>query len=97
MYDLLIKNGTIVDGTKKPAYVGDIAVQGDRIVAIGSNLGAAQETLDAKGLTVTPGFIDIHSHSDWCPFYKGVKAVSKLYQGITLEIVGNCGISLLTR
>ena len=95
MYDILIKNGTIVDGTKKPAYVGDIAVQGDRIVAIGSNLGAAQETLDATGLTVTPGFIDIHSHSDWCPFYKGVKAVSKLYQGITLEIVGNCGISLL--
>lgn len=94
-YDMLIKNGTVVDGTGRDRYVAEIGIQGQKIVAIGNNLDDAQVTIDARGCVVTPGFIDIHSHSDWCPFYPKVKAVSKLYQGITLEIVGNCGISLL--
>lgn len=95
IYDLVIKNGTLVDGTGKKAYAGEIGIKDGRIAAMGAKLEAGAATLDASGCVVAPGFIDIHSHSDWCPFYPGVKAVSKLYQGISLEIVGNCGISLL--
>jgi len=99
MYDLLITNGLIVDGTGKAPYGGDIAITADKIAAIGQNLGGstsiAKKVFDAQGCVVSPGFIDIHSHSDWCPFYKGYQMESKLQQGITLEIVGNCGISLL--
>ena len=84
-YDMLIKNGTVVDGTGRDRYVAEIGIQGQKIVAIGNNLDDAQVTIDARGCVVAPGFIDIHSHSDWCPFYPNVKAVSKLYQGITLE------------
>jgi N-acyl-D-amino-acid deacylase len=95
MFDLIVKNGKIVDGTGKPAYTEDIAIKKGKIAAIGHDLGPGQRTIDAAGLVVSPGFIDIHSHSDWCPFYPNVKPQSKLYQGITMELVGNCGISLL--
>ncbi len=95
-YDILIKNGTVFDGTGSARRQMDVGIKGQSIAAVGPDLGDdAELTVEAAGKFVTPGFIDIHSHSDWCPFYPGVKAVSKLYQGITLEIVGNCGISLL--
>ena len=64
MYDLLITNASIVDGTGSPAYFGDIGVSDGKIVRIGKDLGEAKKTIDATGLTVTPGFIDSHSHSD---------------------------------
>ena len=64
MYDLVIRNGKIVDGTGKPAFVGDVAIEGDRIVAVGSDLGPGTREIDAKGLLVTPGFVDIHTHFD---------------------------------
>ena len=94
-YDLVIKQGMLVDGTGKQAYAGEVGIKDGLIAAIGPKLGEAKTTVDAGGCVVSPGFIDIHAHSDWCPFYPGVRAVSKLYQGITLEIDGNCGISLL--
>ena len=64
MYDLLIRNARIVDGTGAPWFYGDLAVKDGRIAALGKLSGEATETVDAGGLYLTPGFIDIHSHSD---------------------------------
>ena len=65
MFDLLIRGGTLVDGTGAPARKADVAIEGDRIVAVGTNLGEAERTVDATGLLVTPGWVDIHTHYDW--------------------------------
>ena len=64
MHDILIQGGTVVDGSGGPARVADLAVRGGRIAAVGSNLGPAQRVVDARGLLVTPGFVDIHTHYD---------------------------------
>jgi N-acyl-D-aspartate/D-glutamate deacylase len=94
--DVLITNGTIVDGSGAEAFIGDIAVEGERIQRIerrepGETVDAdAGEVIDANGLTVTPGFIDIHSHSDHT-LLVDPRAFSPLNQGVTLEVVGNCG------
>lgn len=86
--DLLIRNGTIVDGTGNPWFLGEVAITGDRITAIGRNLpGTAKRTLDAKGLVIAPGFIDIHSHSDDLLLEDG-HAQSKIRQGVTTEVLG---------
>ena len=61
MHDILIQGGTVVDGTGVPARQADVAVRGGRIVAVGSGLGAAHRVIDATGLLVTPGFVDIHT------------------------------------
>jgi N-acyl-D-aspartate/D-glutamate deacylase len=63
-YDLLIKNGTIVDGSGGEAYRGDVAISGDKIAAVGEVEGSAARTIDAEGQLVTPGFVDIHTHLD---------------------------------
>ncbi|HEX7376250.1 MAG TPA: D-aminoacylase [Pirellulales bacterium] len=87
-YDLLIRNGRIVDGTGNPWFYGDVAVRGDRIVAVGRvSAGEARRTIDADGLVVSPGFIDIHSHSDFLLLEDG-HAESKIRQGVTTEILG---------
>jgi N-acyl-D-aspartate/D-glutamate deacylase len=90
-YDLLICGGEVVDGTASPPVSADIAVKDGRIVAIGP-LASAEDmpTLDAQGLLVAPGFIDIHSHSDFT-LLVDPRAVSSITQGVTLEVVGNCG------
>ncbi len=88
--DLLICNGTVLDGTRQER-VADVAVKDGRILAIGALKDVqARETLDAKGLYVTPGFIDIHSHSDYT-LLVDPRAVSAITQGVTLEVIGNCG------
>jgi len=93
MYDLLISGGMVADGTGRPAYAADVAVCGGKIAAIGDLRGAAaKETLDAGGLIVAPGFIDAHAHSD-AGFLKDGSGASKLYQGITTEVTGQCGMS----
>ena len=94
MYDILIKNGQIVDGSGAPAFYGDIAVQDGKIAKIAPGIeGEAQQVLDATGLQVTPGFIDTHSHSDNF-VYTGSDCHNYLEQGTTTQVAGQCGDSL---
>ncbi|MBV9772714.1 MAG: D-aminoacylase [Gemmatimonadetes bacterium] len=87
-YDLLIRGGRIVDGTGSPWYRGDVAITGDRIVAVGLMPRArARDTIDATGLVVAPGFIDMLGHSEY-PLLRDGRAISKITQGITSEITG---------
>ncbi|UCG85529.1 MAG: D-aminoacylase [Gemmatimonadota bacterium] len=92
-FDLVITNGTILDGTGGPSWHGDLGLLGDTITAIGSiDPQQAGRVLDASGLHVAPGFIDIHSHSDQTIFAYPT-ADSRVRQGITTEVTGNCGSS----
>lgn len=91
--DVVIRNGRVIDGTGNPAYHADVAIQGDRIVKVG-RLGQVHSALeiDAAGKIVAPGFIDAHSHSD-ATILANPTAQSTIRQGITTEVVGNCGTS----
>src|SRR4029450_5978591 len=87
-YDLLIRNGRIVDGTGNPWFAGDVGVRGDRIVAVGHLDGAsATRQIDAKGLVVAPGFLDLHTHSDQTLLTDG-NAESKVRQGVPVDVIG---------
>ena len=95
MYDLILRGGTVVDGTRSRPYAADVCIRDGRIARIAPDEGEeAREVVDVSGLTVAPGFIDIHSHSDACPLLS-FQPESKLFQGITTEITGNCGTSIL--
>ncbi|MEI7435402.1 MAG: D-aminoacylase [bacterium] len=97
MFDLIIRGTTIYDGTGAPARTGDVAVNGDRIAAVGELACAgARETISAAGKALCPGFIDVHSHSDAYLLIEP-SAPSKISQGVTTEIVGNCGASAAPR
>jgi N-acyl-D-amino-acid deacylase len=87
--DLVIRSGTVLDGTGAAPRVADVAVKDGRIAAVGKVKTSGQE-IDASGLTVSPGFIDIHSHSDYT-LLVDPRAVSAIAQGVTLEVIGNCG------
>ena len=87
-FDLIIRNGKIVDGTGNPWFLGDVAVRGDRIVEVSRAIqGPAKRTIDASRKVVAPGFIDIHSHSDYLLLEDG-DAQSKIRQGVTTEVLG---------
>ncbi|HTL09161.1 MAG TPA: D-aminoacylase [Chitinophagaceae bacterium] len=90
-YDLVIKNGKIIDGTGNSWFYADIAVKDGKIAAVQKNLsGSAAKILDAKGLVVAPGFIDVHGHVEGSIFEKPT-ADNYIYDGVTTVITGNCG------
>jgi N-acyl-D-amino-acid deacylase len=92
-HDVVIKNGTVVDGTGAPAIRADVAIDGDRISAVGEvDASGANQVIDAEGRIVTPGFVDLHSHLDaqvgWDPTMS-----SSCYHGVTSVVMGNCGMT----
>src|SRR5688500_15891508 len=90
-FDLIIRNGHIVDGTGSPWYAGDVAVRGGRIAAVGSLVDAsARQTIDAAGMVVAPGFIDMLGQSD-LSILVNPQLPSEIFQGITTEITGEGG------
>lgn len=93
MYDLILRRGRIIDGTGAAWFEGDVAIKGDRIAAMG-NLREAKATREVQlnGEVIAPGFIDIHTHSD-LPLLVNPRAEAKIRQGVTTEVVGNCGSS----
>jgi len=91
-YDVVIKNGTVVDGTGRAPYRADVAIQGDRIAEIGKITESATRTLDAEGHVVTPGFVDIHTHLDAQIFWDPI-ASSSCWHGVTSVVMGNCGVT----
>ncbi|HUQ42770.1 MAG TPA: D-aminoacylase [Candidatus Limnocylindrales bacterium] len=91
MTDLLIRGGSVIDGTGSPAVRGDVAVTNGKITDVGTFTGRrAMRMIDARGMVVAPGFIDIHSHSDESMFVNSAME-SALHQGVTLVVCGNCG------
>ena len=91
MHDLVIRNGFVVDGSGEPGRLADVAVDGDVIAAVGSDIGPGIREIDATGLLVTPGFVDVHTHYDaqatWDPFL-----TPSSWHGVTTAVAGNCGV-----
>lgn len=94
MFDVKIVNGLIIDGTGNPGYSADVGIVGDQIIAIGDLADAtSRETIDASGKVVAPGFVDMHTHSDLAVLFDPLTN-SKIFDGVTTEVVGNCGIGV---
>src|SRR5688500_11960090 len=93
MYDLVIRNGTVVDGTGMPGYRADVGLVGDRIAAIARIREKGKEEIDATGQVVSPGFIDGHTHMDAQVFWDPLGSCS-CWHGVTTAVMGNCGFTL---
>ncbi len=94
MYDYVLKDGIVVDGTGKPPYKTSLAIKDDIIAEIAEQIDTTDsDVIDCSGKIISPGFIDLHTHSDAVPL-NSINAVSMLHQGVTTQIAGNCGISL---
>jgi N-acyl-D-aspartate/D-glutamate deacylase len=91
MHDIVIRGGTIIDGTGQPEFAGDIAIDGDRIAAVGGKAGAGRRVIDADGLLVTPGWVDVHTHYDGQATWDPILAPSS-WHGVTTILFGNCGV-----
>jgi len=91
MHDLIVRGGTVVDGTGEPAVAADVAVDGGRVTQVGRVDGEAAEVIDATGKLVTPGFVDVHTHYDgqvtWDPLL-----TPSSWHGVTTIVMGNCGV-----
>src|ERR1700684_1555349 len=91
MHDLVIRNGTIIDGTGVPGFAGDLAIDGGKIASVGGKAGTGRREIDADGLLVAPGWVDIHTHYDgqvaWDPYLS-----PSSWHGVTTIVMGNCGV-----
>ena len=91
MHDLAIRGATLVDGSGRPGYTGDLAIEDGRIVQAGGKAGPARRELNAEGCLATPGWVDIHTHYDgqatWDPYLS-----PSTWHGVTTAIMGNCGV-----
>jgi len=92
VHDLVIRGGTIIDGTGAPAFRGDLAIDGDRIRAVGKVTERGWRTIEADGRLVTPGFIDPHTHLDAQLFWDPL-GTPACWNGTTTVVLGNCGVS----
>jgi N-acyl-D-aspartate/D-glutamate deacylase len=91
MYDTVIRSGTIVDGTGRAPFTGDVAIADQRIAEVGGRLGPGKREIDAAGLLVTPGWVDVHTHYDGQAMWDPLLAPSS-WHGVTTAIFGNCGV-----
>src|SRR5690349_19453900 len=90
-FDLVIRGASVLDGRGSPAIIADVAIRGDRIAAVEQDLnGNRAREIDAHGLALAPGFIDVHSHDDFAVLLQPDMPF-KVLQGVTTDIVGNCG------
>ncbi|MFT4562078.1 MAG: N-acyl-D-amino-acid deacylase [Gammaproteobacteria bacterium] len=91
MHDIVIRNAKIVDGTGSPASLGDVAIEGEKIVAVGEKLAQGKREIDADGLMLSPGWVDVHTHYDgqatWDPYL-----TPSCWHGVTTAVMGNCGV-----
>src|SRR6059036_3348671 len=92
-YDVVIRRGRVVDGSGNPAFFADVAIKDGRIARIGRIIGDAKKEIDARGLIVAPGFIDVHTHAD--EIAEMPRAENFVRMGVTTVVVGNCGGSTL--
>src|SRR5438132_1920516 len=91
MHEIVIRGGTIVDGTGAAAFTGDVAVDGEHLAAVGGKAGPARRVIDADGLLVTPGWVDVHTHYDGQATWDPILAPSS-WHGVTTILFGNCGV-----
>ncbi len=91
MHDTVIRGGTIVDGTGKPGYTGDVALEDGKIASVGGKAGPGKREIDANGLLITPGWVDVHTHYDGQATWDPVLAPSS-WHGVTTIMFGNCGV-----
>ena len=91
MHDLVIRNAVIVDGSGAEAHTGDVAIDGEYITAVGGKLGVGQREINADGLILAPGWVDVHTHYDgqatWDPYL-----TPSCWHGVTTAVMGNCGV-----